>query len=200
MALPLALLLVACGGHRRAPEIWRPPGQREPLPREAPPPRPAPLEGEVAPEAPWVPPPSAPALAQPAFVWPLHGEVLSRFGAPRGRRWHAGLDIRGRRGEPVLAAAAGTVVFSGTMRGYGKTVIVSHGEGYETLYAHNDRLMAQPGDRVARGQPVATVGSTGNATTEHCHFEIQVNGTAVDPLAYLAGAAGETAASSGFKP
>ncbi len=173
-----ALALVAAGfGVRREPEVWRPPG----LP-PAPAPRPA------AP-APAVPPPQEPPGSlveeEASFAWPLRGEILSRYGAPRGGRRHAGVDIRGRRGEPVLAAAAGTVVFSGTLRGYGRTVILSHGDGYETLYAHNADLLVGPGDEVVRGQPVATVGRTGNATTEHCHFEIQVNGAAVDPLTFL---------------
>lgn len=121
-----------------------------------------------------------------ALSWPVPGrEILSPFGAPRRGHRHTGLDIRGRQGEPVTAAAAGKVVYSGKMQGYGKTVILDHGGGIETLYAHNDRLLVTVGDVVSPRQRIATVGRTGNATTEHCHFEVRRNGVPSDPLSYL---------------
>jgi len=122
------------------------------------------------------------------FVWPVAGrQVLSFFGAPRGGRSHAGLDIGGTRGDAVLAMSAGRVVYaSSSLRGYGKTVIVDHGNGLRSLYAHNASLLVQQGQTVDCGQPIARVGRSGNATTEHLHFEILRNGIAVDPLPYLA--------------
>lgn len=157
------------------------PGARAPVevaPHPAPAPAPVHSEGPAPGER----------VGDGSFSWPIPGgEILSVFGDRRGRRRHEGVDIRGRRKQPVLAARAGTVVYAGgTMRGYGKTVILEHGDGVETLYAHNSKLLVKPGERVERGQPVALVGRSGNATTEHCHFEIRRGSTAVDPLSYLA--------------
>jgi murein DD-endopeptidase MepM/ murein hydrolase activator NlpD len=125
------------------------------------------------------------------FTWPIEGAtVLSYYGAPRRTHRHQGLDLRGRKGQDVLAARAGRVIYSGnTMRGYGKTVILDHGGGIQTLYAHNNVLLVKVGRRVERGEPIARVGKTGNATTEHCHFEIRRNRVPVDPLLYLPGVA-----------
>lgn len=121
------------------------------------------------------------------WSWPVAaGEVLSYFGAPRRTHRHAGIDIRGRAGESVVATRAGLVAYSGEgMRGYGKTVIVDHGDGLSSLYAHNSKLLVRRGQRVERGQPVARVGRTGNASTEHCHFEIRRDDRPVDPLLFL---------------
>jgi murein DD-endopeptidase MepM/ murein hydrolase activator NlpD len=122
----------------------------------------------------------------PALQWPVAGrEILSRFGAPRKNYRHTGLDINGKRGEPVVAAGDGTVTHSSAMRGYGKTVIIDHGDGFKTLYAHNTALLVRVGDRVTRGQPIARVGRTGNASTDHVHFEVHRDGVAVDALKYL---------------
>ena len=124
----------------------------------------------------------------PAFIWPLvDGQVLAYFGEARRTHRHQGLDIDGHRGEHVRASAAGRVVYSGaTMRGYGKAVIVDHGDGFESLYAHNSKLLVQIGDQVDGGQTIALVGDSGNASTEHCHFEIRLRQVPVDPLEYLA--------------
>jgi murein DD-endopeptidase MepM/ murein hydrolase activator NlpD len=135
-------------------------------------------------------PPPAPALPQTAGVewqWPVvHGEILSYFGAPRRNHTHAGIDIDGRRGQKVVAARAGLVSYSGnTMRGYGRTIVIDHGDGFHSLYAHNDRLLVEVGQKVDRGQPIALVGRTGNATGDHCHFEIRREAIPVDPLLYL---------------
>jgi murein DD-endopeptidase MepM/ murein hydrolase activator NlpD len=122
----------------------------------------------------------------PVLGWPLKGrEILSRFGEQRHSHRHTGLDIRGNLGDPVYAAAAGTVIYSSTMRGYGRTVILDHGSGLQTLYAHNTALLVQTGNRVNRGQAIAKVGRSGNASTEHCHFEVRLDDVAVDPLNYL---------------
>lgn len=139
--------------------------------------------------APGVAPPSLAATAS-TFRWPVDGgAVLSGFGAPRKNRRHAGVDIRGSSGQPILAARAGTVVRAGESRGYGKMVVLDHGEGVRTLYAHADRLLVEVGERVETGVPIAEVGSTGNATAEHCHFELRVDDVPVDPLPYLNGVA-----------
>lgn len=134
-------------------------------------------------------PAPVPERARPksqSFIWPVSGgEILSRFGAPRHSRSHKGLDIRGRHGQDVLAACAGRVTFSGASRGYGKTVVLDHGDGFRTLYAHNASLFVSEGDWVEVGQRLASVGRTGNASTEHCHFEVHQHDVPVDPLDYL---------------
>lgn len=121
------------------------------------------------------------------WMWPVADpEVLSRFGASRRAHDHQGIDVRGASGSPVVASRAGRVVYSGSgMRGYGKTVVVDHGDGTSSLYAHNSRLLVHSGEHVERGQAIAEVGRSGNATTEHCHFEIRQRGRAVDPLLHL---------------
>ncbi len=129
--------------------------------------------------------------ATPSFLWPVAGgTVVSGFGAPRGGRRHRGIDIAASSGTAVRAVAAGRVVYAGSgMRGYGKTVIVDHGSGLSSLYAHNSRVLVRHGQRVEPGQQIARVGRTGNATSDHCHFEIRKGEVAVDPLRYLGGAA-----------
>ncbi len=125
----------------------------------------------------------------PGFSWPVrNARILSHYGAPRGGRAHKGVDLRGSD-HRILAAADGRVHFAGTMRGYGKTVIVEHDDGLRTLYAHNAQNRVDKGDRVERGQWIADVGRSGNATGHHCHFEVQRNGVAVDPMTYLPGVA-----------
>ncbi len=121
------------------------------------------------------------------LAWPLSGtRVLSAYGVPRGARLHKGIDLDGDRGQPVYAAEAGTVLYAGaTMRGYGKTVIVDHGDGLTTLYAHNSDLLVRVGDRVDRGATIARVGRTGNASGHHCHFEVRRDDVPVDPMRYL---------------
>jgi murein DD-endopeptidase MepM/ murein hydrolase activator NlpD len=118
------------------------------------------------------------------FVWPVAGRrVLSPFGAPRGSRRHAGVDLAGSHGDAVMAIEAGRVLYSGSsLGGYGKTVILDHGGGLRSLYAHNADLFVEVGQDVVRGATIARVGRSGNATTDHLHFEIRRNGVAVDPL------------------
>lgn len=129
-----------------------------------------------------------------SFDWPVAGgRVLSYFGAKRGGHRHSGLDIGGRPGQPVSVARDGRVVYTGsTMRGYGKTVIVDHGDGFKTLYAHGSALLVREGEWVRRGQRIARIGRSGNATTEHCHFEIRRDDVPVDPLSYLVVEEGRT--------
>lgn len=118
------------------------------------------------------------------FSWPSTGRISSRFG-PRWGRMHNGLDIAVPTGTPVVAAAAGRVVFSGEMGSYGLLVRIDHGNGIETRYAHNSRLVVRTGQTVARGDLIAYSGNTGNSTGPHVHFEIRRNGAALDPLDFL---------------
>jgi murein DD-endopeptidase MepM/ murein hydrolase activator NlpD len=132
-------------------------------------------------------PASTLSVAAADWLWPVHGgAVLSYFGAPRRSHRHSGIDIAGKSGDHVLAARDGVVVYSGaSMRGYGKTVILDHGGGVRSLYAHNSKLLVNNGERVQRGQTIARVGRSGNASTEHCHFEIREHDVAQDPMRYV---------------
>ena len=127
-----------------------------------------------------------PATPAVRWSWPVPGgEILSHFGAPRSDYRHTGLDIRAQDGQFVRAVRTGRVLYSSTMHGYGKTVIVDHGDGMNSLYAHNSKLLVHVGQRVQRDQPIALVGRTGNASTEHCHLEIRMGDIPVDPLLYI---------------
>lgn len=118
------------------------------------------------------------------FSWPATGRISSRFG-PRWGRFHYGLDLAVPTGTPVRAAAAGRVTYSAEQGSYGLLVKIDHGHGVETRYAHNSRLVARVGQRVARGEIIAYSGNTGNSTGPHLHFEIRRNGSALDPLDFL---------------
>lgn len=120
-----------------------------------------------------------------AFAWPLRGRVSSHFGS-RGRSHHEGIDIPARQGSPVVAAEAGRVIHSGGQLGdYGNVVIVKHAGHYATVYAHNRRNLVRKGEFVEKGQAIAQVGETGNASAPHLHFEIRRERLAHDPLLYL---------------
>lgn len=129
-------------------------------------------------------PPNRPAGSD-GYVWPVSGAVIAPFGQHRRRNVHRGIDIRGGRGDRVLAARAGRVVFAGQQRGYGRVVVLDHGDGEQTVYAHNSKNLVAAGDVVERGAEVALVGRSGNATTEHVHFEVRRGGVPVDPLPFL---------------
>ena len=125
-----------------------------------------------------------------SFRWPVSGRVTSYFGGRRspggiGSTNHKGIDIAAPRGTPVYAADGGTVTYAGWMSGYGYLVRINHGNGYETYYGHNSSLTVSVGQKVYKGQQIARVGSTGNSTGNHCHFEIRYNGVAKNPLNYL---------------
>jgi murein DD-endopeptidase MepM/ murein hydrolase activator NlpD len=118
------------------------------------------------------------------FTWPIRGTITSKYGW-RDSGFHHGLDIAGNLGDPVQAAAGGVVSCTGYISLYGNTVIIDHSDGKQTLYAHLSQIKVKPGDRVARGSIIATVGSTGRSTGPHLHFEIKQGDTRDDPLAYL---------------
>jgi len=116
--------------------------------------------------------------------WPLRGPVTSPFGTRWGRL-HAGIDIGAGMGTPIRAAKAGEVIFAGSYSGYGNAVIINHGGGFTTLYAHQSRLGTRDGASVAAGEVIGFVGSTGHSTGPHLHFETRVNGSPQNPRRYL---------------
>ena len=124
----------------------------------------------------------APSAA--GFIWPVNGPVVSGFGMRWGRM-HEGIDIAASLGTPIHAAASGTVIHAGWLGGYGNLVVVDHGDGLATAYAHASAILVAVGQQVSQGDTLSLVGSTGNSTGPHLHFEVRVNGSAVDPLLYL---------------
>ena len=126
------------------------------------------------------------------FIWPVYGNITSYFGYRSifgSYSYHGGIDIATSYGTPIRAADGGTVVFAGTGTGsywsYGNYVVIDHGNGKQTYYAHCSSLLVSTGDKVYQGQAIARVGSTGRSTGNHCHFEVKINGTSVNPLSYL---------------
>ena len=124
------------------------------------------------------------------FRWPTSGHITSYFGGRKspggiGSTNHKGIDIANSYGTPIYAADGGTVIYSGWMSGYGYFVQIDHGNGYVTCYGHNSKLLVSVGQHVYKGQQIAKMGSTGNSTGNHCHFEIRYNGMAKNPLNYL---------------
>ena len=117
------------------------------------------------------------------LIWPVSGPVVSGFGLRWGRM-HTGIDIGVGYGTPIHAAASGTVIFAGWMGGYGNFVIVDHGGGLSTAYAHQSSI-AVGGGAVSQGQVLGYVGCTGHCFGPHLHFEVRINGSPVDPLGYL---------------
>lgn len=116
--------------------------------------------------------------------WPVSGPVTSEYGSRWGRM-HAGIDIGARTGTPIRAAKAGSVIFAGSQGGYGNVVIIDHGGGLTTLYAHQSRLGTRDGANVSQGEVVGYIGSTGHSTGPHLHFETRVGGSPQNPRRYL---------------
>lgn len=118
---------------------------------------------------------------------PVSGIISSRFGARSSIRSsaHTGLDIATSTGTPVLAAASGTVTFSGRKGSYGNLLVITHSNGVQTYYGHCSKLYVEVGDKVSQGETIAAVGSTGNSTGPHLHLEIRVNGVAYNPQNYV---------------
>ena len=129
---------------------------------------------------------SAPALRVGGLAWPVNGSLLAAYGGrmPDGRR-SDGVLIAAAAGTPVKAVADGTVVFADWMTGYGMILIIDHGNGYMSLYAHNDGLLRDAGDAVRRGDPVASVGSSGGQDRPGLYFELRRNGQPVNPDSWL---------------
>lgn len=137
------------------------------------------------------------ALAHRDEVWaatpsiaPAMGLMTDGFGGRSdpvtGRRaLHRGLDISARRGTPVIAPADGVVVFTGLNGGLGRTIRIAHGLGYTTVYGHLDRIEVEPGEEVRRGAKIGALGNSGRSTGPHLHYEVHVDGEAVNPLYYI---------------
>jgi murein DD-endopeptidase MepM/ murein hydrolase activator NlpD len=126
------------------------------------------------------------------LAWPINGRVSSPYGYRihpilGTRRLHTGVDIDGGSGTPIRAAGAGTVILAGSWGGYGNAVVIDHGGGLTTVYAHQSRIAVSRNGKVAKGDTIGYVGCTGYCTGPHLHFETRVNGTPVDPMRYLRG-------------
>ncbi len=118
------------------------------------------------------------------LLWPTNGRLSSGFGPRRGR-FHSGIDIYCPRGTPIIAADAGQVVQLGYRGGYGNSILIYHGGGFATFYAHLDGYAVSNGQTVSRGQTIGYVGTTGWTTGPHLHFEVRINGVAKNPMGYF---------------
>ncbi len=121
------------------------------------------------------------------LIEPVQGRITAKYGERSSVRSsvHTGLDIAAPGGTPIKAAASGTVVFSGRKGSFGKMLVISHGNGVQTYYAHCSKLLANVGDKVSQGEVIANVGSTGNSTGNHLHLEVRVNGQSYNPQKYV---------------
>lgn len=129
-------------------------------------------------------------LAAKPEGWPTKGWMTSLFGMRKSpftgeRKMHEGLDIAARTGTPIYATADGIVSQAETAPGYGKLVVIEHGYGYKTYYAHNSKLLVKVGQRVRRGDKIAAVGNTGSSTGSHVHYEVRRNGVPLNPRNFL---------------
>lgn len=153
-----------------------------------------PAPGAAVPTAKPPPPPpvaTAAAVAAPAatgrgFQWPVQGRVISSFGPKKGGAHNDGVNITAPRGTPVMATENGVVAYAGNeLRGFGNLLLIRHDDGWVSAYAHNDTLLVARGDKVRRGQRIATVGSTGSVADPQLHFELRRQSRAIDPLTKL---------------
>jgi len=120
------------------------------------------------------------------FIWPIKGGIISHFGSIKRASKNKGLDIKAKYGEDVLASRSGKVTYcSESMKGYGKTIIIDHGDGYQTVYAYNSENIASEGDFVKQNQVIAKAGNGGRAKSPSLHFEIRKKHEAVNPFYYL---------------
>jgi len=152
------------------------PGATRPLPVEII----TPLEAKV--ERPGIAEPRE--KGQEGFIWPVAGTVTSPFG-PRSETFHDGIDISAPEESPIRAIERGEVIYSDQLRGYGNLIIIRHPGGFASVYAHNKRNLVREGQRVAQGEVIGEVGSTGRVTSPHLHLEIRKDNVARDPLYYL---------------
>ena len=120
------------------------------------------------------------------FIWPVRGTVISGFGNLGSGRKNDGINIKAPLGTAVQSADSGTVAYAGSeLKGFGNLILIKHTDGWITAYAHNDKLLVRKGQKVARGEKIATVGSTGSVTTPQLHFEVRAGKKAVNPRSYL---------------
>jgi len=129
-------------------------------------------------------------MAKPSIM-PVTASITAGFGyrknpfTSRGSEFHKGIDFAAPYGQKALATGDGIVIFAGWNAGYGRTVIISHGYGLSTLYAHNSKLLVKQGDKVKKGQAICNVGNTGRSTGTHLHYEVKLNGKNVNPSLYF---------------
>ena len=130
--------------------------------------------------------PNVVAQDAPQFRWPVAGRILSGFGGTTSGEKNDGINIAATQGEPIHAAASGTVTYCGNeLKGYGNLVLIRHDDGYVTAYAHADSILVGRGDHVEAGQVIATAGSTGDVNAPQLHFEIRRGVRPVDPRSLL---------------
>ena len=131
----------------------------------------------------YTPPPKA---RKSKFDWPVRGTLISKFGSIGKGRTNDGINIKAPLGTAVKAADAGTVAYAGNeLKGFGNLILIKHADGWITAYAHNDRLLVKKGQKVRRGEKIATVGTTGSVNSPQLHFEIRAGKKAVNPQSYL---------------
>ncbi len=123
-------------------------------------------------------------LKRYGLIWPCNGKITSPFGMRDGKP-HKGLDISAPVGTPIKSVLDGEVAYTGWQRGYGNVIIMKHDHSLMTVYAHNDENFVEKGDKVKKGEKIATIGLTGNTTGPHVHFEVRLDGRAMDPEKFL---------------
>jgi len=130
--------------------------------------------------------PSPELLKKEGFAWPVRGNVVSFYGSIENKIKNKGIDIKSRSGKDVVASRSGVVSFCDeNMKGFGKTIIIDHGDGFSTVYAYNSQLVVKLGDRVTRKMVIAKIGDTGRAQSPRLHFEIRKNKIPKNPFYYL---------------
>ncbi|HGY55577.1 MAG TPA: M23 family metallopeptidase [Caldithrix abyssi] len=132
----------------------------------------------------------SPTDKPPKFIKPTQGEITAPFGnrvhpVLKIERHHDGIDIKAPLGQPVYASAAGKVVFTGIDGGYGKVIKIEHPGGYQTVYAHLDKISVKEEQQVEKGDQIGTVGNTGISAIAQLHYEVRKNGKAIDPLQFI---------------
>lgn len=129
-------------------------------------------------------------LAATPSIWPTEGWISSSFGSRSSpfssrREFHKGIDIKAKSGTPIQAPAKGTVTFSGWHGAYGNSIVINHGNGITTRYAHMQKSSLKKGETVSRGDLIGYVGNTGRTTGAHLHYEVMINGVCVNPMQYI---------------
>ncbi|MGE0093487.1 MAG: peptidoglycan DD-metalloendopeptidase family protein [Alphaproteobacteria bacterium] len=162
------------------------PSSPPPAPVAPPPITPAPAAPAPTESAALIAPPAPAAPVTQGFIWPVKGELISRFGDKATGLRNDGINIAAPKGTPVVAADNGVVAYSGNeLKGFGNLVLIRHPNGWVTAYAHNETLLVARGEHVERGQEIARVGSTGNVTSPQLHFEVRKGGERIDPLSVI---------------
>ncbi len=172
------------GTEPKVPSALTKPAKEAPLEKNAEPK--AEATAEPAPTDVPLPTSSEVANGQPSFIWPTTGVITAHFNHDKGRLKNDGINIKAVKGTPVVAAESGTVAYAANeLQGFGNLVIIKHEGGWMTTYGHNEKLLVKAGQRVAKGQQIASVGSSGNTPEPRLHFEIRKDKKPVNPEEYL---------------